>query len=327
MKRVPMFVELCAGTAAVSLRLARSKQRAPLSRMGSKVGYADAILERLGLQAGQGADAYLWCEPDLGCRSLLASYTDRRLARAAAKIIREWVTDDVDQRALWLKLRREGPVRSIEAREVARWAFTTVRTMPQALARGATDGDYLPPVAPSGAKRWQPTAPAHRMDMLPELRAQIMPDATKLEPTVVPSGTWVYIDPPYVGSAGYESELPRSAVVSMARAWHAAGANVAISEAEPISALMEDGWHSHNLTRERAGSVRQFSKQKDEWLTLSRSPMGQLSLWQVGEGVPPVWHREAPANLDGAAVPHPAIPTDQQSSFSVSSNKECEDAR
>jgi hypothetical protein len=41
---IPLFVELCAGTAAVSLRLARAKAKPPVSRMGAKTGYALSLI-------------------------------------------------------------------------------------------------------------------------------------------------------------------------------------------------------------------------------------------------------------------------------------------
>jgi hypothetical protein len=120
---VPLFVELCAGTAALSLRLQQRKAKPPVSRMGAKSGYADAILRVLGLRAGQKADHYLWCEPDAGCRLLLEAYRDRALALAAADIIRSWA--DEEPRALWERLRAEGPpvCPPADAREVARWGL------------------------------------------------------------------------------------------------------------------------------------------------------------------------------------------------------------
>jgi hypothetical protein len=120
----PLFVELCAGTAALSLRLAAKHARPPVSRMGAKTGYADVILRVLGLRPGQGADRYLWCEPDAGVRLLLHAYTDRALAQAAAEIIRSW--KDEEPRALWERLRAEGPAKcpeGLSAREVARWVW------------------------------------------------------------------------------------------------------------------------------------------------------------------------------------------------------------
>ena len=122
----PLFVELCAGTAALSLRLHRRHARPPVSRMGAKTGYADAIVRILGFRPGQGAAHYLWCEPDPGVRLLLEAYRDADLARAAAAIIRGWA--DEEPRALWERLRAEGPPRGVDPgdvgvppREVARW--------------------------------------------------------------------------------------------------------------------------------------------------------------------------------------------------------------
>lgn len=124
MTPIPLFVEICAGTAAVSLRLHRRGARPPVSRMGSKAGYADTILGALGLTPGQGAERYLWAEADPGVRLLLAAYTDRRLAQGAAEIIRGWAGEE--PRALWERLRAEGPCKGApgaDAREVARWLF------------------------------------------------------------------------------------------------------------------------------------------------------------------------------------------------------------
>ena len=84
-----LFAELCAGTAALSLRLHGGKHaRPPVSRMGNKQGYAAAILRCLGLRSGSGAARYLWCEPDDGARLLLESYRSAEIRRKAAEIIR-----------------------------------------------------------------------------------------------------------------------------------------------------------------------------------------------------------------------------------------------
>lgn len=112
MTRPPLFVELCAGTAAVSLRLHGGRYaRPPVARMGSKSGYATVLLECLGLYPGQGADAYLWCEPDPGCRLMLCAYGDPEVRAQAAAIIRGWANEE--PRALWERLRAEGPPRGV----------------------------------------------------------------------------------------------------------------------------------------------------------------------------------------------------------------------
>ena len=120
--RLPLFVELCAGLASMSLMLQHGKHcKPPVSRMGNKHGYGLAILRVMGLRPGQRAEQYLWCEPDAGCRALLHAYTDPALMREAADIIRGW--KDEDPRALWKRLRAEGPIRDFGARESARWTL------------------------------------------------------------------------------------------------------------------------------------------------------------------------------------------------------------
>lgn len=307
--------------------------------MGAKTGYADIILERMGLVPGQGADAYLWCEPDPGVRLLLLAYTDQTLARAAADVIRGWAEED--PRALWERLKAEGPVKAPEPREVARWAWVQGHESPHG-------NDVKPQYQPGAEDRetWRPPPRdwvAGRLDALPELPARIMPDATEVdprelarwariltsnrlvnpdpvtwtntgdggyrfggefadpverlaegwelpelpatvlleavEPPRLPEGSWVYMDPPYQGTTGYAHDLPREEVVRLARLWREAGANVCISEAEPIPELVAEGWHVVEITGDRKGQKRTFSKQKREFLTMSREPRGQLGFW------------------------------------------------
>lgn len=425
MTPIPLMVELCAGTAALSLRLHRDGAKPPVSRMGSKSGYSDALLRVLGLTPGQRAAAYLWCEPDPGVRLLLHAYRDAGLARAAAAIIRGWAAED--PRALWERLRAEGPPRlpegAVEAGEVARWAIGQKWTQPGrppfaafndvvALGRAFTDrngvsGVWVPqtpdkigarfdaaPVLPAtiapdarlidprevaryaqivasnrlihtawsdAEGRWVNTgdggatfggpafasppertaegldaAPADlpamvapdarevdprevarwcnlahyahrqgepesgfsphllrdypatatnhgsrprtvqvvadRFGVTPALPALIHPDARTIDPPTLPPGTVVYLDGPYENTTQYAHLLPRAEVVTLARRWAAAGATVAISEAEPIPELVAEGWYSVDITNQRAGQKRTFSKQQHEHVTLNRPP-------------------------------------------------------
>ena len=191
MTRCPLFVELCAGTAALSLKLhAGQHARPPVSRMGAKTGYAHAILRVLGLRQGQGqADGtrYLWCEPDQGVRLMLHAYTDRELAQEAARIIRSW--KDEEPRALWERLRAEGPARCpdvVEAREVARLAFLWRGSFsqkgpsagigsPEGKAKTNTFGGFRPTL-----EELEEHLPA-----LPTLPATITDDARKVDPREV----------------------------------------------------------------------------------------------------------------------------------------------
>lgn len=372
---IPLMVELCAGTAALSLALERRGARPPVSRMGSKAGYSAAILSRLGLQPGQRARRYLWCDPDPGVRLLLHAYADRSLALAAADIIRGWA--DEEPRALWERLRAEGPVKGPEPREVARWGFPDTPTAilptaeidPREVARwlrivssnrlislgpdwrntgagGSTFGGaefctdaakvaegagalpQMPAAVVSGVvdprevarlyllHRWSfsergpekgyggPGCPvvtdratwttedrdralgcersAARLSALPApAGGPVDCDGAQL-----PRGTVVYIDSPYFGTTGYADDIPRPEgdpygwVRDTALRWAEAGATVCVSEAVPIPGLHDlPGWYAHEITGERKGQKRTFSKQKREWLTMNRRPAGQQSLW------------------------------------------------
>lgn len=337
----PLFVELCAGTAALSLRLHAPRAKPPVSRMGSKAGYANALLRLLGLAPGQGyrdRTRYLWCEPDPGVRLLLEAYRDPELAKGAAEIIRGWAGED--PRALWERLRAEGPVRDVGgqavAGEVARWAWVqghgdsskpprlaapyqnpdgnaegAWKAPPRDwLARRLDDAPTLPAaiapdartVNPREVARWlaeawltygqasgngfrataggtwpdrppDVTTAADRLHGLPHVPAAILPDAREVDPGPdLPPGTVVYMDPPYQGTTGYGHDLPRVEVVALARRWAAAGATVAISEAEPIPQLVGEGWRAVRIDGERVGQKRTFSRQQAEWVTMSRAP-------------------------------------------------------
>lgn len=307
----PLFVELCAGTAALSLRLHHPRARPPVSRMGAKTGYADVILRVLGLRPGQGsADRthYLWAEPDDGVRLLLEAYRSRELSLAAAEIIRSWT--DEDPKELWLRLRDEGPPKGpkVEPREVARWSWIqhqNMRRRPIIARNNELWTVANTPEAAGGLYQRPQLRTCHNPDEIadqfeqcvychgegwvyiegnrcpvcmglaepfPTLPATITDDARKVEPPQLPAGTVAYMDPPYLGTTGYSHDLGRGTVLELARKWEAAGALVCISEAEPIHALVEDGWFVVEITGERKGQKRTFSKQQREFLTLSRKP-------------------------------------------------------
>ena len=120
------FVEAPAGLASVSLRLHGGPHcRPPISRMGNKAGYAEAILGLAGLRSGQSAGAFVWAEADPDVRGLLRAYPDAAMLRRVADIIRGWA--DEEPRALWERLRAERKARGPVADDagVAGWLFVT----------------------------------------------------------------------------------------------------------------------------------------------------------------------------------------------------------
>ena len=290
----PLFVELCAGLASVSLVLQGGRHaRPPVSRMGNKRGYAEAILWACGLRQGQGAHRFLWCEPDPGCSALLRAYGQPEVLREAAEIIRGW--SDEDPRELWERLKAEGPIKGAEAGEVARWAYVQ-RSANSGLPLREHDGIWGAWWSPSsgamvergrvgpehGKYQVSDQGMASRIADAPTFPAiTVAPDAREIDPPALPAGSVVFMDPPYVGTTGYGHDLPRAAVVEMARRWKHAGALVCISEQEALPELMAEGWHALDITSTRKGQKRTFSKQQAEWLTMSEAPRWRPAV-QVG---------------------------------------------
>lgn len=166
MNRPRLVAELCAGTAALSLALQGGPRcRPPVSRPGAKTGYTEAILGAAGLYRGQGADSYLWCEPEPGPRSVLACYPDPVKLREVGAVIRGWVGED--PRALWTRLREAMKGRELTAPE---WLWMQPRTHPGG-------GGFLPAdhVMLAGSRvgevfrRWLPDSPAREVSTLASL--------------------------------------------------------------------------------------------------------------------------------------------------------------
>ena len=103
--RPKLFVELCCGSAAVTLKLLGGRYAVPpISYMGSKRGYAHAILWAMGLRQGQGADRVLLCDAS-AWGHVWGVLADRDRCLEVASIIRGW--KDEDPRQLWERLREE----------------------------------------------------------------------------------------------------------------------------------------------------------------------------------------------------------------------------
>lgn len=265
-----LFVELCAGLASVSLRLQGGPGvRPPVSRMGNKAGYADMVLAAMGLEPGQGAQSFLWCEPDDGCRALLQAYPQPDVLRAAAEIIRGW--KDEDPRALWERLRAEGPIRGADAGEVARHLYVVGNAAfgGDPWASHGTGGPSVIDMGKTGSRGNR--RPLHTDINPPIIDAwppvTVAADCREIDAPEDCFGVVAFMDPPYVGTTGYGSPFPRHEYLAVARRWHDAGALVCISEATDLRPWLGDGWHAVEITHTRRGQKRTFSAQQSEWLT------------------------------------------------------------
>ena len=120
-------------------------------------------------------------------------------------------------------------------------AFSTLDWPPLDILRGGAAGYELPPV-----------------------QALACPSQGRIEDVCV------YIDPPYQATAGYYHTLPREEVVAVATKWSSLGAQVAVSESEPLE--IPGFGHTLDITRAQTGRSRRYHPKKGEWLTLNFPP-------------------------------------------------------
>jgi hypothetical protein len=214
-----MLVELCAGSAAVTMKWLAARAEPPLPWLGGKRNYADAILVALGLAPSGGrAGAALLVEPGPWGEAYQVWSTEA--GRAATRDLLDlWTPLDPSQ--LWHELRETPPPTGLIHR-VAVWAvlqFWSYARKPVIAAGSgwrtagfnsveAYAADYGEQyVAPDG-RTW-----VRKNRRLPELAQAItdLPDLSSVRVVVdyagavqpVPGST-VLIDPPYVGTTcGY----------------------------------------------------------------------------------------------------------------------------
>jgi len=318
--RPKLFVELCCGSAAVTLKLLGGRHAVPpISYMGSKRGYAVTILGAMGLRCGIGADSVLLCDAGPWAH-VWAVLADETRCHEVASILRGWA--DEDPRSLWERLREEhrGEWDGWTVERAAGWLTTTLWARAANPEMGFDDANERV----ERGTRWGGNVGtcdvAHRIESvaawllcglwahnpgfplasgfttvedqrdrggrnggLPSLdpvlpRARVLDSsplsiyagsAEDLSPPGDCEGVYVYMDPPYVDCTRYSVDMSRETVLAVARRWSDAGAVVCVSEAEPLPL---DGWHHVEITGERVGQKRTFSRQQREWLTMNREP-------------------------------------------------------
>lgn len=251
-----IFAEMCAGTAAVSFAL-QGAGRTPLTRPGAKTGHARDILAAFGLEPGQGADAFAWFEADPNIAALLDAYTSPGLREAADALVVERAKHATEY-ALWERLVGRRP------RTVAEDVFV------RGNAWKAEGTHWKMPKDPSWSACLTTARVVQRLRALAEVRwpeVHIFEDGRVL-PNIDASEWYVYIDATYEETTKYGNNMTQPDAVRSALWWFEHGAKVVVSEARPIESL---GWLARNITHTREGHVRRWSKQKEEWLTVSPS--------------------------------------------------------
>lgn len=282
-KRGPL-VELCAGSAAVGVRWLRAGARPPLAYQGGKRGYADAILDEVGEWPGAGSHSDLiLVEPGPWGEAWDLWRTPQGRAGTVDRL-RAWQGED--PRTLWDRLRKAPVPEGVEDR-VAVWAvlqWWSFARMPVAQQGGAwrasgfnTAEAYAASIhakqVADGKTHGNGLQARYIDQRLPIVVDQIarLPDLSRVrvlrcraeEVPPIP-GALVYIDPPYRGTTcAYGHDLP--GVEALALRWAEEGCRVAVSEAQPLGL---PGWRTVKLSA-AAGFGRTWSRQKDEWLTIS----------------------------------------------------------
>ncbi len=256
MLRFNTFIELCAGSAALTLWM-NEKQHPVVAYAGGKAGYAEEILKILhpeGIRHFVLVDLGPW-------------------GRTWETLIRysENVAD------VLLSKKEEEPL------EVRTWALEHIRSISEVVAAAA----HLLVIASTyggfekggfkGRHKHRPNVDGfipNRRNLAQRVRSLKIPSSIKAyhadAGTIDPFPALVYIDPPYRGTTKYSASFSRASVVTTAIRWSNAGSRVVVSEGEPIEELVALGWSCKEITKARKGQKRTNTRSVEEWLTWDR---------------------------------------------------------
>lgn len=243
------LVELCAGTAAVSLA-ALGAPGFPASRRGSKRGWVGPILEAL--KCVPPIQHVVLVESDPHMARLLKALFSGKVA-AIADAIEE--RSSTPARAEWERARAGSSPDDI---------LLTIAGSRGGVRDGGFKGAHCLRASVDG---FTPNrrALAARVRAFESFRGRatvVCCDAAALDPTeFAPSR--VYVDPPYAGRRGYGSTL--TSPESLARRWADAGHYVVVSEAVPLPGANA----TKEITHLRSGQARRsLTNDQAEWISI-----------------------------------------------------------
>ncbi len=250
------FVELCAGGAALTAHALGGERVA--TYLGSKRRQAPKLL---GLMRVLRPSMVVLNDAGEFGRTLGVMIRD---GEQVARVIESWLPEN--DRELFDRLRAAPPHLLDPVERAAAHLYLQVRTFRSKPVHPTAEGwrthgfdpEYDPrkgPGANSHARGWATPRPklAARVRAFAALPWPVATfttqrdarDITPVERAVV------YIDPPYAGTHGYERDLPRADVVSIAQRWADAGCDVYVSEGEPVAELVAQGWTVTTLDERR----------------------------------------------------------------------------
>jgi len=320
MTRPKIWIELCAGSAAVAIRLVGGPNaNPPIGMMGGKRGFSRAILGVLGLRQGLGADE-VWLNDAGPWGPVWACLTTPGKAEEVAAIIRGW--KDEEPRALWDRLKAEGWGDLTEVGEVAAWHTCC--------AWSAKGTEYFSEAAAGMREDWAGSGPDALASRVEAVARWLVCSGGAFRCGEPESG----IGPNFTGHPGSDAFGAKERITEWlpgrlsswptpVRAYHGSALDVPIpedcrgvfcyidppyqdttgyqhdlpredviacarrwSEAGAVVCISEavpieiEGWHHVEIGSERVGQRRTFGGTR-EWLTLNRKPAWTPSV-QVG---------------------------------------------
>jgi len=279
---VPAFIELCAGMVGVSMRLAGRNRL--VKYRGGKWKMAKDIIDIGGITT---PSRYVWAEANPHARRFLQTFSNPSVSSEAVEIMRTWMTcspkENLDR---WHSLKAVFYGARVEHLDVPDAEFCASFFLWRQVEgpRRIPQISYLGICIPDAVKRedqigkhpsWMTSWMRSSAQNFAGMMAEIHEDARSIEPF---KDAVVYVDPPYADTLGYSKmDLKRDQVIDLARSWSEAGAQVIISEGEPIQDLVQDGWRPVQLPSRGSFNFGRFS---EEWLTTNREPWpGDFTGW------------------------------------------------
>lgn len=253
------LVEICAGSAAISLRSWGADRL--VYYKGSKRALAKQILEISGHPGP--FDHYIWCEPNRVAQACLLSMGPLRDSAMDFLAQNEGAGKDD-----WLRWREAWRQDDLGWKDTAlalqHWSFSGKG--PAAGYGGPGDLSKIDPRWLCRNETISLRKVAKRLLDTRGISFELHTDGASLSP--MPAVC--YIDPWYVGTTTDAQNLGRDEVVRVALAWREAGATVLVSEGEPVFPLVKAGFSFQEL-RAPSGHHTTFRAKKREFLTFWRA--------------------------------------------------------
>lgn len=271
---MPAFIELCAGMAGVSMRLAGRNRL--IKYRGGKWKLANDIIDIGGITT---PSRYVWAEANPHARRFLQTFSNSSVSSEAVEIMRTWMTcspqENLDR---WHSLKAVFDGARVEHLDVSDAEFCASFFLWRQVEghRRIPKVSYLGIPNPDAVRRedrigkhpsWMTDWMQYSAQNFSGMTAEIHDDARAITPF---KDAVVYVDPPYDKTLGYSKmDLKRDQVIGLARSWDEAGAQVMISEGEPLHDLVRDGWHKVQLASRGSFNCGIWA---EEWLTTNREP-------------------------------------------------------